>query len=193
MIDITDPANPQIVGSVDTPGTAWRLAVSGTHTYVADFESGLQVIDITDPASPQIVGSVDTPDNAQGVAVSGSYAYVAAGESGLQVLPIQCEPSEARDEDRVASAVLLRAFPNPSSARTVIRFVTPLAGLVQASVYDPAGRSVRSLSNGILAAGVHDLSWDGRDDSGRAVPGGVYLVRVSTAEGTTSGRFVIVR
>ena len=54
------------VGSVDTPGNARGMAVSGTYAYVADDDSGLQVIDITNPASPQIVGSVDTPGEARG-------------------------------------------------------------------------------------------------------------------------------
>ena len=77
-------------GSVDTPGGAWGVAVSGDYAYVADYLSGLQVIDITTPASAQIVGSVDTPSEARGVAVSGNYAYVADGGSGLQVANIQC-------------------------------------------------------------------------------------------------------
>ena len=65
------------MGSVDTPGDARTWPISGTHAYVADGDSGLQVIDITDPASPQIVGSVDTPGSAEDVAVSGTHAYVA--------------------------------------------------------------------------------------------------------------------
>ena len=36
VIDITNPASPQIVGSVDTPGYAYGVAVSGTYAYVAD-------------------------------------------------------------------------------------------------------------------------------------------------------------
>ena len=36
VIDITNPESPQIVGSVDTPGDACGVAVSGTHAYVAD-------------------------------------------------------------------------------------------------------------------------------------------------------------
>jgi hypothetical protein len=88
VIDITNPASSQIVGSVDTPGSAYGVAVSGMHAYVADYSSGLQVIDITNPASPQIVGSVDTPGFAYGVAVSGMHAYVADYGSGLQVIDI---------------------------------------------------------------------------------------------------------
>ena len=53
------------VGSVDTPGEAIDVAVSGSYAYVADYASGLQVIDITSPVSPHPVGSVDTPGRAR--------------------------------------------------------------------------------------------------------------------------------
>ena len=82
VIDITNPASPQIVGSRDTPDGARGVAVSATYAYVADWDSGLQVIDIANPANPQIVGSVDTPSAANGVAVSEPYAYVADGGLG---------------------------------------------------------------------------------------------------------------
>ncbi len=82
-------------GSVDTPNFAYGVAVSGTHAYVADYLSGLQVIDIANPASLQIVGSVDTPGAAWGVAVSGTHAYVADYGSGLQVIDITNPASPA--------------------------------------------------------------------------------------------------
>ncbi len=87
VIDIANPADPQIVGSADTPGDAHGVATSGGLAYVTD-SVGLQVFDITNPADPQIVGSVDTPGSAFKVTVSGTLAYVADGGSGLQVIDI---------------------------------------------------------------------------------------------------------
>ncbi|MEW6041214.1 MAG: hypothetical protein AB1633_06800, partial [Elusimicrobiota bacterium] len=58
-------------GYYDTPGFACGVAISGNYAYVADWDSGLQVIDIANPASPQLVGSYDTPDWANSVAISG--------------------------------------------------------------------------------------------------------------------------
>jgi hypothetical protein len=84
-----------IVGSVDTPGEAYRVAVAGTHAYVADWGSGLQVVDISNPTSPAIVGSVGTPGGARGVAVADNHAYVADGGSGLQVVDISNPASPA--------------------------------------------------------------------------------------------------
>jgi hypothetical protein len=88
VIDVSDPADPRIVGSVGTPGLANGVAVAGSYAYVADGQSGLMVIDISNPAAPQIVGEADTPDNAHGVAVLGTYAFVADSHSGLQVIDV---------------------------------------------------------------------------------------------------------
>ncbi len=52
---------PSILGSVDTPGFARDVAVSGAVAYVAAEFTGLQVIDVSDPQNPAILGSVATP------------------------------------------------------------------------------------------------------------------------------------
>jgi len=87
IIDVSDPAKPQIIGSVDTPGEAFDIALSGTTAYVADYGSGLQLIDVSDPAKVQ--GSLDTPGLTSGVAVSGTTAYMADYGSGLQIIDIK--------------------------------------------------------------------------------------------------------
>ena len=79
---------PEFVGSVDTPGYARGVAVSGDFAHVADEAEGLRVIDVSSPSTPVEVGFADTPGNARGVEVSGGYAYVADGNSGLRVIDV---------------------------------------------------------------------------------------------------------
>jgi len=45
------------------------------------------------------------------------------------------------------------------------------------AVYDLAGRRLRTLCQGQRPAGRQSLTWDGRDDGGRGLSSGVYLVR----------------
>ena len=45
----------------------------------------------------------------------------------------------------------------------------------------PTGPHVRTLARGVLTAGRHIVEWDGLDDSGARVRGGVYLVRLQGA------------
>lgn len=77
VLDVSNPADPQIVGDADTPGQARHVTLSGHHAYVADLDHGLQIIDITIGTDPQITGTADTPGQALGVAVAGGRAYVA--------------------------------------------------------------------------------------------------------------------
>jgi hypothetical protein len=90
VFDVSDPANPAIAGSLDTPGTARDVFVEGNYAFVADNEAGLQIIDITDPANPDSVGNYTytTADSARGVFVSGNTAYVAYGGSGLVIVNV---------------------------------------------------------------------------------------------------------
>jgi hypothetical protein len=87
-VDIADPANPWIAGSVDTPGLARGVAVSLPYAYVADRTAGLQVIDVADPSDPQLVRTVATPGPAYAVAIARGHAYVAANGAGVQVVDI---------------------------------------------------------------------------------------------------------
>ena len=193
MIDVASPQSPHLVGRVNTLGGAQGVAVSGTFAYVADGHAGFQVIDIGLPASPRIVGCITT-GYAGGVAVLGDLAYVADEYLGLVVMPTGCDPlSDVGRDPWTVSTVRLKACPNPASGQTLIHFETRNGGLVHAAVYDPVGRRVRELSAGILGAGLHDLSWDGRGDDGRLVAAGVYWVRVTAAEGKGATNVITLR
>jgi D-arabinose 1-dehydrogenase-like Zn-dependent alcohol dehydrogenase len=79
---------PTLVGNYDTSGLAFGVQVVGNYAYVADDESGLQIIDISNPSTPTLKGNYVTSGAAYGVQVVGNYAYVADGNSGLQIIDI---------------------------------------------------------------------------------------------------------
>jgi len=85
---------------------------------------------------------------------------------------------------------LLPPVPNPSRGSTTLSVMVAAAGRIQLEIIDVAGRHVRWLADGIRAAGHHEFSWDGRNESSRAVPAGVYFARLKTATQTESRRFV---
>jgi len=64
-----------------------------------------------------------------------------------------------------------------------IRYNTPRASYVSIRVYDLQGRSVATLYDG-LSLGPQRVSWDGRDERGRKVPIGVYVVNVQARSHT---------
>jgi hypothetical protein len=82
-------------------------------------------------------------------------------------------------------------FPNPFSGATTIPVGLREPGRVGMRVYDAAGRLVRTVLDEGLAAGVHDVRWDGRDNRGLQVASGFYVVRVE-ADGETFARLLKV-
>jgi hypothetical protein len=73
---------------------------------------------------------------------------------------------------------ILAATPNPFAASTSVSFTLSAPGRVEARIYDVRGALVRTLEAGDVGAGAHVRAWDARDDSGRPVRPGVYLLRV---------------
>jgi flagellar hook assembly protein FlgD len=70
--------------------------------------------------------------------------------------------------------------PNPFRGRVeIVLGVARREGLEgRVTIYDVAGRRVRSLHSGMISAGHTTIGWDGRDEHGVAAVAGVYFVRV---------------
>jgi hypothetical protein len=87
VVDIGNPASPQVVASVQLPDQPFGVVISGGYAYVADFGWGLAVIDVSNPHQPALVGHVAVPWYAEDVAVLGTHAYV-ADIVGLEVVDV---------------------------------------------------------------------------------------------------------
>lgn len=75
------------VGSINTPGIAKGVVVTGNYALVADYDGGLRVIDVTNPASPALMGNFSVASQyAFDVVLNGGNAYVAYGSHGLSVV-----------------------------------------------------------------------------------------------------------
>jgi hypothetical protein len=89
---VADPATPQLLGEVATPGWAYDVAVRAGYAYVLDSHStnpgtGLQVIDISDPTQPTIVNSLPL-STADAIVIVDALAYIANYSSGLRILDL---------------------------------------------------------------------------------------------------------
>ena len=83
--------------------------------------------------------------------------------------------------------------PNPFLHATTVRVSLPEAGRATLRVYDLAGRLVRTLADGELAAGEHSAAWDARDDAGARVRPGMYFARLANGGRVALGRVLFVR
>ncbi|MBD3162074.1 MAG: hypothetical protein GF346_07240, partial [Candidatus Eisenbacteria bacterium] len=94
-----------------------------------------------------------------------------------------------------ALAATLRVTPSPTTGPATVRFSLAREQEVVVSIFDVAGRRVRQVEPGQLGAREHQIRWDGRDDAGRPAANGVYLVRLTGADGSLLGseRIVVAR
>lgn len=92
------------------------------------------------------------------------------------------EPSSNGGQQNTPPAFSLSAFPNPFSGKTDLRFSLEAPSRVRITVYDLRGRKLRELCDAGYPKGVGALEWDGRDDGGRKLPNGLYLIRMEGAE-----------
>ena len=83
------------------------------------------------------------------------------------------------------SLALQQNYPNPFARTTTISFSLPEAGYVDLAVYDVLGREVQRLAGGIQPAGFYTVEWDGSSSNGSSLPNGVYLLRLTTEQGSS--------
>ncbi|MFN0149781.1 MAG: kelch repeat-containing protein [bacterium] len=82
------------------------------------------------------------------------------------------------------------AIPNPFVTKTRVKLSLPESARVSSCVYDVSGRVVRTLAEGIAPSGESEISWDGRDDRGRPVSRGLYLLQVRSGTASSVRRVV---
>ena len=91
-----------------------------------------------------------------------------------------------------ATYALFQNYPNPFNPSTIIKYQLPMQSRVTIKIFNLLGQEVKIVSEGIETAGVHQLQWDGRNNSGVGVASGVYFYRLeaNSIGGTNSFRQV---
>lgn len=92
-----------------------------------------------------------------------------------------------------ARPVLAGSAPNPCNPGAAVRFSLPRPLAARLELYAPDGTRVRALADGDFGAGEHEVFWDGRDDQGRDVASGTYLLRLRADGGQQVRKLSLVR
>ncbi len=170
-------------------GTTFELTLS----YLDEELNGHRESDLTlwrrDGSSwegPKVPTDADADDD--WLTVSGETAFSDWVISGFDVM------LDVPGETVLGPAVALGApAPNPFRVVSRLRFDLADRGRTTLAVYRTDGRRVRTLIDAVLPVGVHEITWDGRDDAGHAVASGTYFCRLSTARGRVDRRLTLVR
>jgi len=84
-------------------------------------------------------------------------------------------------------------FPNPFNQSTTIHFSSPTFSNPTLSIFNPQGHLINTIQSGARSAGNFLVTWDGKDNQGRNVASGTYLVRLKAGDKTVTRRINLVR
>ena len=103
--------------------------------------------------------------------------------------------SQYSDENMIEDVVprtpvLNQNYPNPFNPSTDITFSLISQEQVSLSVFNLLGQNVRMLVEEVMGEGFHKVHWDGRDDLGRRVPGGIYFCRIKAGNWSATRKMV---
>ncbi len=89
---------------------------------------------------------------------------------------------------------LYQNYPNPFNSLTVIQYDLPTGeNKVKLTIYDLLGHKIRTLMNkDDQTAGVYQITWDGRDDNGKAVATGVYFYKLHVGQKYLIKKMVLI-
>jgi hypothetical protein len=93
----------------------------------------------------------------------------------------------------------LTIAPNPFSNSTTVSFfltsslTMPGSGHVSLQVHDMMGRLVKTLANEQLQPGAHQLVWNAKDDAGRPVAAGTYILRIQAGQDVETRKLILLK
>ena len=91
------------------------------------------------------------------------------------------------------STALVGNFPNPFNPETTIRFTLSHAENVEINIYNVRGQLIRTLVNGYVNGGRHNVVWNGLNDNGNPVGSGVYFYRMTAGEYQSVRRMMLIK
>ena len=184
------------------------VAITAGPTYVASYYSPEGWYSETHPyfttavASGPLRALADGEDGPNGVYVySATPAFpnqtFAASNYWVDVSFNPAPGDPLLDAPRVSSVPvafeLHAGVPNPFTASAMLAFALPRTEHVRLEVFDVSGRRVRALVSEPMAPGRHSVTWDGRDDRGRAMSAGIYHYRMRAGTFVATRRLVLMR
>jgi Tol biopolymer transport system component len=199
--------------NINTSNREYSPSISsdGKKLYFAKWSGGLGYVDIYvsewqgNTWSPRVnLGSAvntKTWDDGPSISSDGMKLYFASSRdtSNPAVQDIWVSeriPEGIKTENRkwkIETTPQLSCGPNPFSSFAVIRFSLGARQHVNLTVYDAAGRLVKTLAKGMMDGGVHEVLWDGTNQRGARVKSGIYFLTLSTESFQQTRKTLVVR
>jgi hypothetical protein len=119
--------------------------------------------------------------------------YLHQRNDGYPYLRDTIPGSPADDPTAITLALRLGISPNPFRGNAQLRFSLPQSGDCCLEIFNLRGQKLRSFQFQGIKQGDHGVDWDGRDESGRKLSSGIYLIRARSGGESKLARAVLLR
>jgi hypothetical protein len=150
IVNILDPENPFVVGSIDPGYRTWDLCISKNHVFIAG-NVLLFIIDVSDPSSPSLISTFEPYFVAHDVTVINNIAYLLDCYR-LYVIDI----SNLAEPELLSDIILYINHADRMAIRDNYAYIESYAGS------SPSGLRIVSIedpSNPVLLGGSTDISF----------------------------------
>lgn len=97
------------------------------------------------------------------------------------------------NDNSTTEFALYQNVPNPFNPITVIEFSIPNDTDVNIIIYDLMGNEVKTLINEFKPVGQYQVNWDGNDNSGQSVSGGIYFYQIQAGDYNQTKKMVLLK
>ncbi|MCL1827517.1 MAG: T9SS type A sorting domain-containing protein [Candidatus Cloacimonetes bacterium] len=129
--------------------------------------------------------------------VPGTYTVrlVVNGESSMtkESYIVVTEATPEIDDTLPDVTYLGDAYPNPFNPSTTIKYSLKTAGSVSLDIYNIKGQKVKTLVEEFQNAGLHNVSWNGSDNSGKPISSGVYFYQLKTEDFSSVKKLILLK
>jgi len=181
------------------------------HKPTADFSSSItdKEVQLTDQSSANATawhwdfgdGQTSTNQNtAHTYAQNGTYKIIltianeiSSWDTSSAVITVN---STAVNNDNIGlpkKNILRPAYPNPFNPETCICYELAKNTEVKLLVVDLLGKTVRNLRNAPQAPGYYTARWDGKDNQGRDLPSGIYMIILNTGAARQANKVILLK
>jgi len=100
---------------------------------------------------------------------------------------------EPDNHSPVDKFVLYQNYPNPFNPNTMITYQLANASTVRINILNLLGEPVRELVNTNQQAGIHRVSWDGRNNNGQQAASGIYIYQLQAGAFSQTRKMLLLR
>jgi hypothetical protein len=123
-------------------------------------------------------------------------AHLSGGENAIRLqaltggFNLKSIKIEGASPNTVPEHYTIRNYPNPFNTETTFYFPNSIETISEIEIYDTEGKIVQYLQ---IQPNHLSITWDGKDQLGRAAGSGVYIYQVKMDREKSAGKMTLIR